>query len=289
MSQIREIRRKIDSVNNIKKITGALQLVAASKMKRTQSAMEQSRPYADKMRSVVGHVALSNSEYHHPYLKGNKNADAVGFIVISSDRGLCGGMNSTLFRKLLQSISDWQARNIDTQLCLIGRKAESFFQHIKKGEIIGTAEHLGEKPLVKDLIGVVRVMINEFDAGKLQSIYIAYNEFVNTMIQQPSVKQLLPLPPETQVRSGHWDYIYEPDHAKMILNLLMQRYIESQVYQAAVENTACFQAAQMVAMKSATDNSKNLTRSLKTTYNKARQNAITRELAEIVAGSDAIT
>jgi len=288
MPQLREIRTKIKSVNSIKKITRALQLVAASKMKRTHAAMEQSRPYSDKIRSVIGHVALSSSEYHHPYLHGNKNTKGLGFIVISSDRGLCGGLNSLLFRKLLQMISNRQNKNVEPQLCLIGRKSENFFQHIRAGKIIGTAERLGEKPLVKDLIGVVKVMIDAFDAANLNSIYIAYNEFVNTMVQRPTIKQLLPLPPEAHVRSGHWDYIYEPDQAKMILNLLMRRYIESQVYQAVVENMACFQAAQMVSMKSATENAEDLIYSLQTSYNKERQNTITREIAEIVAGADAI-
>jgi len=179
-------------------------------------------------------------------------------------------------------------KNTKPQFCLIGQKSENFFQHVRVGEILGTADRLGEKPLVKDLVGVVKVMIDAFDAAKLSSIYIAYNQFVNTMVQRPLIKQLLPLPPETHVRAGHWDYIYEPDQAKTILNILMRRYIESQVYQAVVENTACFQAAQMVSMKSATENADSLIHSLQTTYNKVRQNTITREIAEIVAGADAI-
>jgi F-type H+-transporting ATPase subunit gamma len=256
-------------------------------MKRTQATMQQSRPYSDKIRTVIGHVALSSSEYHHPYLHGNKNAKSVGVIVISSDRGLCGGLNSILFRSLLDMTSKW-AQQLAIQLCLIGRKSENFFQHVNVGKVIATAEHLGEKPSVKDLIGIVKVMIDEFDAGKLTSIYIAYNQFVNTMIQRPTIKQLLPLPPETHVRSGHWDYIYEPDQAEIILNLLMRRYIESQVYQAVVENMACFQAAQMISMKNATENADHIIQSLRTSYNKERQNTITREIAEIVAGADAI-
>ena len=288
MPQIREIRNKIQSVNSIKKITRALQLVAASKMKRTQAVMEQSRPYSDKIRSVIGHVALSSSEYHHPYLHGNENAKSIGFIVVSSDRGLCGGLNSILFKKLLEMVSSEPYKNIEPQLCLIGRKSENFFQHVHIGKVIGTAERLGEKPLVKDLIGVVKVMIDAFDAKTLSSIYIAHNEFINTMVQRPTIKQLLPLPPETHVRTGHWDYIYEPDQAKTILNILIRRYIESQVYQAVVENMACFQAAQMVSMKSATENADSLIHSLQTSYNKIRQNTITREIAEIVAGADAI-
>ena len=288
MPQMREIRSKIQSVNSIKKITRALQLVAASKMKRTQAAMEQSRPYSDKMRAVIGHVASSSSEYHHPYLHGNKNATSTGFIVISSDRGLCGGLNSILFKKLLQMVSSEPYKNIEPAFCLIGQKSEIFFQHVHVGKVIGTTERLGEKPLVKDLIGVVKVMLDTFDEEKLNSIYIAHNEFVNTMVQRPIIKQLLPLPPEAHTRSEHWDYIYEPDRAKTILNILMQRYIESQVYQAVVENMACFQAAQMVSMKSATENADSLIHSLKMSYNKIRQNTITREIAEIVAGADAI-
>jgi len=287
MAQIREIRTKIASIKNTQKITKAMQLVAASKMRRTQVLMEKTRPYSNKMRGVVGHVAVSNAEYDHPYLHGHQNAKKVGFIVVSSDRGLCGGLNANLFRSLMEKIQEWHGKGLENELCLIGRKGEIFFEH-HGGNIEATAEYIGEHPAIKDLVGIVKVMLDAFDAGKYHSLYIVYNEFTNAMVQQPTIHQLLPLPLEECVKVGHWDYIYEPDDAKLILNQLMRRYVESQVYQAVVENVACFQAAQMVAMKSATDNAQELIHSLQTSYNKARQATITREISEIVAGSEAI-
>ncbi|OGT98390.1 MAG: F0F1 ATP synthase subunit gamma, partial [Gammaproteobacteria bacterium RIFOXYB2_FULL_38_6] len=251
MAQTREIRTKIASVKSTQKITKAMQLVAASKMRRTQTMMERTRPYSHKIRSVLEHVAMSSAEYNHPYVHGHPSAKKIGFIVVSSDRGLCGGLNTNLFRALIQKIQAFDSKGLASELCLIGRKGEVFFEH-HGGNIQGTAEYVGEHPLVKDLVGIVKVMLDAFDEKKYHSLYMVYNEFVNTMKQQPTIHQLLPLPLEKTAAPKHWDYIYEPDDAKLILNQLMRRYIESQVYQAVVENVACFQAAQMVAMKSAT-------------------------------------
>jgi F-type H+-transporting ATPase subunit gamma len=291
MAQTREIRGQIRSIQNTQKITHAMELVAASKMRKAQERMAQSRPYANKIRQVIRHVGQSSSEYHHPYLTVRKNIERIGFIVVTSDRGLCGGLNINLFRSLLKFMQEHQHRGIRHDLCLIGRKGKLFFKRHGDG-ILGVAENLGDKPAVQDLVGVVKVMLDLYDQGKIDAVYIAYNEFVNTMTQKPIIRQLLPLvdteEPAEKDTGGRWDYIYEPDSAKELLDKLLVRYIESQVYQAVVENLACFQSAQMVAMKNATENAGELIKELQTIYNKARQASITREIAEIVGGAAAI-
>jgi F-type H+-transporting ATPase subunit gamma len=287
MSQAKEIRTKIGSIKSTQKITRAMELVAASKMRRAQDRMATSKPYATKIREVISHVASSHSEYAHPFLQERTETKRVGYIIISSDRGLCGGLNINLFRSVVNDIKPWMDKDVEIDYCLIGRKAESFFKR-HGGNVVAMADHLGDAPEVADLIGIVKVMLDHFTDGKIDALYIVGNEFINTMKQQPYVRQLLPLEPDTSEKQGHWDYIYEPDSARELLDMLLRRYIESQVYQAVVENIACFQAAQMVAMKSATDNAGELIDDLQLIYNKARQASITAEISEIVGGAAAI-
>lgn len=290
MSTAREIRTKISSIKSTQKITHAMELVAASKMRRAQERMALSRPYAIKIRRVISHVALSNAEYQHPYMKSRETIKRVGFIIITTDRGLCGGLNINLFRKVLLEMKQWTDQGIGVDVCVIGRKGEVFFSNFG-ATILGSATHLGDKPEVQDIIGVSKILLNQYDTGNLDSIYICANEFVNTMIQKPFVRQLLPLQvpsDNNDVENKHWDYLYEPDSAKTLLTMLLVRYIESQVYQAVVENIACEQAARMIAMKSATDNAKDIIQELQLAFNKARQASITREIAEIVAGAAAV-
>jgi len=289
MSQAREIRGKISSINNTSKITRAMELVAASKMRKAQDRMSMSRPYSEKIRQVISHVSACHSEYHHPYLEQREQVKRVGYIIITSDRGLCGGLNVNLFRKLLPNMRRHEETGVEIDLCVIGRKGQVFFNRLG-GSIIGTASHLGDAPQVQDLIGVVKIMLEKFDQRQLDKIYIAGNEFVNTMVQKPFIRQLLPLPKEEQnkERQFHWDYIYEPDNAKELLTQLLVRYVESQVYQGVVENLACEQGARMVAMKNATDNAAQIIDELQLAYNKARQASITQEIAEIVGGAAAI-
>ncbi len=289
MSQAREIRGKIASIKNTQKITRAMELVAASKMRKSQEQMVRSEPYAEKIRAVISHLAGCQSEYHHPYLTQKPTPQRVGFIVVSTDRGLCGGLNVNLFRHTVQQMAALEQQAIEIDVCLIGRKAAAYFERIGS-HVLGAADHLGDSPSAQDLIGVVKVMLDRFDSGELDAIYLASNTFVNTMSQKPTVKQLLPLALDetSDTRSGHWDYIYEPDRADALLSELLVRYIESQVYQAVVDNMACEQAARMVAMKSATDNAGELIKGLQRVYNKARQASITQEIAEIVGGAAAI-
>lgn len=287
MSKAREIRTKIASIKNTQKITRAMELVAASKMRKAQDRMAMSRPYAEKIRKVIAHVAASHTEYNHPYLEQREEIKRVGFILVSTDRGLCGGLNVNLFRAAVAEMKKWQDKNVDIELCTIGRKAEAFFSRYG-GNIVGIADHLGDEPEVQDLIGIVKVMLDHFNEQKIDAIYIASNDFVNTMVQKPIVRQLLPLQKEEQESEGYWDYIYEPDSSKDLLEMLLIRYIESQVYQAVIENIACEQSARMVAMKSATDNAGGLIDELQLIYNKARQAGITREISEIVAGAAAV-
>lgn len=287
MSQMKEIRLQIGSIKNTQKITHAMELVAASKMRKAQDRMTRSKPYAEKIRTVIHHLAASHPEYEHPYLKKRDKQKRLGFIVVSSDRGLCGGLNINLFRKLVAELKGYQDQDIEVDLCLIGRKAVNFFSKYSDN-IVATQEHLGDAPDLSDLIGLVKAMLDNYDKGALDGLFLCYNEFVNTMTQKPCVQQLLPLQPDTTEAKTHWDYIYEPDSARDILDLLLKRYIESQVYQGAVENIAAFQAAQMVAMKAATDNAGELIKDLKKVYNKARQANITREISEIVSGAAAI-
>jgi F-type H+-transporting ATPase subunit gamma len=286
MSTGREIRTQINSIKNTQKITSAMELVAASKMRKAQQRMSLSRPYDEKMRQVVNHVAKSHSEYQHPYLVPRENIQRVGYIVISSDRGLCGSLNINLFKTVIQHMLEWKQKNVDSDLCTIGHRGELFFKRVG-GNIIAKADHLGDQPSIIDLIGIVKVMLDAYNEKKIDALYIAYNQFVNTMTQQPVVEQLLPISVPEGTKVGYWDYIYEPD-AKDLLNLLLVRYIETQVYQAVVENLACEQAARMVAMKNATENAGDLIGELRLAYNKTRQAGITRELAEITAGAAAI-
>lgn len=287
MSTGREIRTKIGSIKNTQKITRAMELVAASKMRKAQQRMFSSRPYATKIRQVISHVAKSHSEYRHPYLIARDEIKRVGIVVVSTDRGLCGGLNVNLFRTVAQLMNDWKQKEIDVDLCLIGTKAESFFNRFG-GSVIASANHLGDKPSVTDLIGVVKVMLDAYDDGKIDALHVCYSEFVNSMTQKPVTTQLLPLEvAEDDTQVGYWDYIYEPDSRSLLTKLLV-RYIETQVYHAVIENIASEQAARMVAMKSATDNAGDLIDDLQLIYNKARQAAITQEISEIVGGAAAV-
>lgn len=287
MSVGREIRTKITSVKNTQKITKAMELVATSKMRKTQLRMAVSKPYATKMRAVIGHIANASSEYRHHYFDQKPEQKNIGVIVVSSDRGLCGGLNINLFKTVIQNMRDWNKQGINIQLCTVGRKAESFFRRIG-ADISAKADNLGDKPSVADLIGVVKVMLDRFEKGEIDTLYIASNTFVNTMTQDPTMQQLLPLQmAEDDSKSRKWDYIYEPE-ARSLLEDLLSRYIETQVYQSVVENIACEQAARMVAMKSATDNASDLIDELQQMYNKARQAAITQEISEIVSGAAAV-
>jgi len=282
----KEIKQKIGSINNTRKITSAMEMVAASKMRKAQQRMSAGRPYAEKIRAVVGHMANATSEYRHAYLQ-EREVKRVGYIVITSDRGLCGGLNTNLLRSLMKDMKKFNDDKIEVDICVIGQKGVSFFKSFG-GNVVAAKTHLGDKPAVSDLIGSVKVMLNAFDNGEIDRLYLAGNDFVNTMTQKPTVRQLLPLAPEKdEVLKGHWDYIYEPD-AEILLSEMLVRYIESQVYQAVVENTACEMAARMIAMKSATDNAGDFIKELNLLYNKARQAAITQEISEICSGAAAI-
>ncbi|RBW43965.1 F0F1 ATP synthase subunit gamma [Psychromonas sp. B3M02] len=288
MAGDKEIRNKIASVKNTQKITGAMEMVAASKMRRAQQRMESSLSYASTMRKVIGHIALGNLEYHHPYLQ-EREVKRVGYIVISSDRGLCGGLNINLFKPVIQEMKKHSEAGVEVDLAVIGSKAASFFGGLG-ANIVAQATSLGDAPTVDDLIGSVKIMLDAYDAGKLDRLYIVNNKFVSTMVQEPTVSQLLPLPKaenDDEVATHHWDYIYEGD-AKDILDSLLVRYVESQVYQAVVENLACEQVSRMVAMKAATDNASDLIDDLQLVANKARQAAITQELSEICGGAAAV-
>ncbi|NRA53491.1 MAG: F0F1 ATP synthase subunit gamma [Gammaproteobacteria bacterium] len=284
----KEIKSKIASVKNTQKITSAMEMVAASKMRRAQERMAASRPYATNMRSVIGHIAEGSLEYRHPYMD-ERDVKRVGYIVISSDRGLCGGLNINLFKQTMKDAANWSTKGAEIDFALIGSKAVSFFNSFGNGNVIAQTSGLGDKPSLKELIGNVQVMLNAYDEGKLDRLYVVYNKFVNTMVQTPTIDQLLPLPKQEaeSEKSHHWDYLYEPD-AKELLDTLLVRYVESQVYQGVVENVACEMASRMVAMKSATDNASDMIDDLQLVYNKARQASITQELGEIVAGAAAV-
>jgi F-type H+-transporting ATPase subunit gamma len=286
MAGAKEIRTKIASIKNTQKITRAMEMVAASKMRKTQERMKTSRPYATKIAQVIRHLARASSEYRHVFLQ-NREIKQIGVIVVTSDRGLCGGLNANLLRMTLQQMREWQQQNIPNQMAVIGRKGQAFFRRFG-GQVIASATQIGDTPGVSDVLGVVKTMLDAYRDGQIDALYIAYNEFVNTMTQKPVMQKLLPLPMNAEEkRQHHWDYIYEPD-AKELLDGLLVRYIDMQVYQAVVENIACEQAAKMVAMKSATDNAGELIKEFQLAYNKARQAAITQELAEIVGGSAAL-
>jgi len=286
MAGTKEIRTQIGSITSTQKITSAMEMVAASKMRKARERMEVGKPYATRIRSVVGHIANANPEYHHQYL-AQREVKRVGFVIVSSDRGLCGGLNTNLFKAALRSIKEWADQDVEIDLCLIGSKASAFFNSVG-GNVVASVRDLGEAPTVADLIGSVKTMLDGYDKGNIDKLYLVSNEFVNTMTQEPTVAQLLPLlPSEDKDLKHHWDYIYEPD-AQELLDGLLTRYVESQVYQAVVENGACEQASRMVAMKSATDNAGDLIDELQLIYNKARQAAITQELSEIVSGAAAV-
>lgn len=283
----KEIKTQIASIGSTRKITSAMEMVAASKMRRAQDRMQSSRPYARSIRGVIQHLAKSNPEYKHLYLQ-ERDVKRVGFVVVSSDRGLCGGLNINLFKATLASMKEHQDQNVEVDICALGSKSVAFFKSFG-GNVVSAKTQMGDAPEVADLIGAVKVMLDAYDEGKLDRLYIVSNEFVNTMTQTPTVEQVLPLKAEDDDEhlNHHWDYIYEPD-AKELLNGLLVRYVESLVYQAVVENNACEQAARMLAMKNATDNAGDLIDELQMIYNKARQAAITQEISEIVSGAAAV-
>lgn len=288
MAGAKEIRNKIGSVKSTQKITKAMEMVAASKMRRSQDAMEASRPYAETMRKVIGHVANANLEYRHPYLE-EREAKRVGYIIISTDRGLCGGLNINLFKKAVNDMREWSAKGAEVELAVVGSKATAFFNN-SGAKVAAQVSGLGDRPSLEDLIGSVGVMLKKYDEGELDRLYVVFNKFENTMVQEPTIDQLLPLPKsnsEDMQRTHSWDYIYEPE-PKPLLDTLLVRYVESQVYQGVVENLASEQAARMIAMKAATDNAGDIIDDLELVYNKARQAAITQELSEIVSGAAAV-
>ncbi|QLB39757.1 F0F1 ATP synthase subunit gamma [Mannheimia pernigra] len=288
MAGAKEIRTKIASVRNTQKITKAMEMVAASKMRKTQERMSASRPYADSIRKVISHIAKGNIEYKHPFLT-SRPVKKVGYLVVSTDRGLCGGLNVNLFKAVLNELKEKDDQGIKPELSLVGNKGIAFFNSMGL-DIKGHLNGLGDTPAVENLVGIVNGMVKAFRDGEIDEVYVAYNRFVNTMSQKPTVQKLLPLPEienDSLEQTGSWDYIYEPS-PQALLDSLLVRYLESQVYQAVVDNLASEQAARMVAMKAATDNAGNLINELQLVYNKARQASITNELNEIVAGAAAI-
>ena len=283
----REIKTKIKSVQNTRKVTRALEMVSASKIRKAQDRMKASRPYARAMKQLIGHLAQANSEYRHPYLVERKDIKRVGYIIVSSDRGLAGGLNNNMFRKLLVEFRGWQEKGVEIDVVTIGQKASVFFRRIKVG-MLASVTHLGDVPHLEQLVGVIKVMLDAYSSGKVDKVFLSYNDFVNTMIQRATFDQLLPLPaPESQVARHNWDYLYEPD-AETVLDHVLTRYIESLVYQAVMENVASEHAARMVAMKAASDNASKMIDTLNLVYNKARQAAITQEISEIVGGAAAV-
>ncbi|WP_202839700.1 F0F1 ATP synthase subunit gamma [Luteimonas saliphila] len=282
----REIKTKIKSVQNTRKVTRALEMVSASKIRKAQERMKASRPYARAMRQLIGHLAQANSEFQHPYLVERKEIKRVGYVIVSSDRGLAGGLNNNLFRKLLGEIRKWQDQGVEVDVVTIGQKATVFFRRLKL-QMRASVSHLGDQPQVEQLVGVVKVMLDAYDQGEVDKVFLVYNDFINTMTQRAAFDQLLPLPPSEAVAQHDWDYIYEPD-AESVLGYVLTRYVESLVYQAVMENVASEHAARMVAMKSASDNATKLIDTLNLVYNKARQAAITQEISEIVGGAAAV-
>jgi F-type H+-transporting ATPase subunit gamma len=287
MASSREVRTKIASVKNTQKITKAMQMVAASKMRKSQDRKEQSLPYAKKIYEVIQHLSAAHPQYRLDFMEQHKEVKRVGFIVLTTDRGLCGALNASLLRETLKSIQKWQEAKIDVDLCLVGNKADAFFKRIG-GNVVAKGAHLTDDIGIEDLIGYVKVMFDKYVAKEIDEIYICFNKFINTMIQKPKVKRLLPIVPDEEHKKAYWDYIYEPDSKKLIEGLV-NRFIEIEVYHAAVENLASEQASRMVAMMSATDNAKKLIGELQLVYNKARQAAITQEISEIVGGASAIS
>jgi F-type H+-transporting ATPase subunit gamma len=286
MPGTKEIRTKIASVKSTQKITKAMEMVAASKMRRAQDRMRVARPYAAKMRTVIGHLNEANPDYRHPFLV-SREAKSIGIVVVSTDRGLCGGLNANVFKSVIYLMREWQAKGAQVNLCLLGSKGVAFFRRLGL-PILASTTGMGDRPHVKDLIGTVKVMLDAYREGKIDRLFLVNAQFLNTMTQKPQTQQLLPIETlDAGDLQEHWDYIYEPGAAAILDGLLM-RYIESQVYQGAVENVACEMAARMVAMKSASDNAGKLISELQLVYNKARQAAITKELSEIVGGAAAV-
>lgn len=301
----REIKSKIKSTQNMRKVTRALEMVSASKIRKAQDLMKASRPYARQMRKVIAHVAQASTDFSHPFLVQREKVARVGYVVVSTDRGLCGGLNSNLFRRLLPAIREWQDKGVQVDVVAVGQKATQFFRRIKGVNLVGSVTHLGEKPKIEQLVGVIKVVLDAYTAGKLDRVFLAYNDFVNTMTQKPTLDALLPLPlvaaeleahqaagesayAGVKVEQAHdWDYIYEPD-AATVLEHVLGRYIESVVYQGVLENLASEHAARMVAMKAASDNASKVIGELTLVYNKARQAAITQEISEIVGGAAAV-
>jgi F-type H+-transporting ATPase subunit gamma len=287
MANEKEIRTQIASIKNTQKITKAMEMVAASKMRKAKERMNATRPYAAKMRNVIGHLANANTEYNHPFLLDRQEVKRVGYIIISSDRGLCGGLNVNLFKAAVKDMQQWQDKNVEIDFCLIGAKATQFFKKFS-ANIISQVSQLGDEVHLDELIGTVKAMLDAYTDGKIDRLFLVENEFINSMTQEPKVSPLLPLAAEdNDEMKHHWDYIYEPD-AKTVLDGLLTRYAESIVYQGVVENVACEMSARMVAMKSASDNAGDLISDLELAYNKARQAAITQEISEIVGGAAAV-
>ncbi len=282
----REVKTKINSVKSTQKITSAMEMVAASKMRRAQDRMSLGKPYAVRIRSVIGHIANASPEYRHKYLE-ERTVKRVAFILVSTDRGLCGGLNINLFKTVIKNMKELADQGVEVDLCTIGSKGAAFFGSVG-ANLVATVRDMGDKPVAAELIGSVKVILDAFDEGRIDKLFLVSNDFVNTMTQKPQVEQLLPLPPSQEEGLKHyWDYIYEPE-AKDLLDGLLTRYVESQVYQGVIENKACEQAARMVAMKNATENAGTLIEELELLYNKARQAAITQELSEIVSGAAAV-
>lgn len=287
MASGKEIRTQIKSIKNTQKITSAMEMVAASKMRRAQESMRATRPYATKIRNVVSHLAQAHPEYKHTFMI-EREVKRVGFIVISSDRGLCGGLNANEFRVAVNKMKELDEQGIGIDVGTIGKKSTQYFKRLK-GNLRAETSGLGDRPRLEDIIGVVKVMLDAYEEGEIDQLFVVYNEFVNTMTQSPQLDQILPISVvkvDKEIKH-HWDYIYEPD-SRTVLEGLLMRYIESQVYQGMVENIACEMAARMIAMKSATDNAGDIIDGLELVYNKARQAAITQEISEIVSGASAV-
>ena len=285
MAGIKEIRTQIGSIQNTRKITKAMEMVAAAKMRKAQDRMEASRPYAEKMHEVVSHVASGHLEYKHPFTQERENVKRVGYIIISSDRGLCGGLNTNLFKAAFQSIAEWKEKDVEVEIAAFGNKAITAF---KRYGLVAENGNLGDKPSLDDLVGTIKVMLDAYHDGKIDRLFLVENQFINSMTQKPRVTQLIPVVASDDEKLSHqWDYIYEPE-SKEVIDALMQRYIESLVYQGIVENIACEMSARMVAMKASTDNAGKIIDELKLVYNRVRQAAITQEISEIVAGAAAV-
>jgi F-type H+-transporting ATPase subunit gamma len=290
MAAGKEIRTKISSVENTRKITKAMEMVAASKMRKAQERMKAARPYAEKIARVATHMAYAHTEYKHPFVVARENVKRVGLIVVSSDKGLCGGLNTNAFRMMVTQMKQWEAAGVEIDVTAIGNKGLGFVQRIG-ANVVSQVTGLGDTPHLEKLIGPIKVMLDAYLEGRIDALYIVFNRFINTMKQEPTLTQLLPLAQMENTEEAslktHWDYIYEPD-AKPVVDAMLQRYIESLVFQGLAENNACEQSARMVAMKAASDNAKDVIGELKLIYNKTRQAAITKELSEIVSGAAAV-